>query len=285
MNLQNPQQGAIDRLYLSPHLDDVALSCGGQVWQATQAGETVWIATVMAGDPPGLSARSALSEYVAELHTRWQLDEDAVAARRKEDRAACHILGAEPVHLAIPDCIYRHDGQEAFYQSDEQIFGSVDPRELNLIQEIAGQLVRLPTPRRIFAPLGIGHHVDHLLVRAAAEALWTPARLSYYEEYPYGESPDAVASGLAAPVPLSFAQDPVSRGGSLLQNWQSTVVSLSTAALDKRIQAIAAFQSQLSTFFVDDRELTHRVTSFVEARGGERGWQWLDLEFDSPVAC
>ncbi|MFQ5421191.1 MAG: PIG-L family deacetylase, partial [Anaerolineae bacterium] len=67
-----------DAIYLSPHLDDAALSCGGQIFTRTSAGESVLVVTVMAGDaPPGLS-----SPIVEELHGRWQLPEGTVARRR-----------------------------------------------------------------------------------------------------------------------------------------------------------------------------------------------------------
>ncbi|MEZ4728018.1 MAG: PIG-L family deacetylase [Caldilineaceae bacterium] len=41
-----------DAIYLSPHLDDVALSCGGQIFGATRTGQRVLIVTITAGDPP-----------------------------------------------------------------------------------------------------------------------------------------------------------------------------------------------------------------------------------------
>ena len=62
-------------LYLSPHLDDAALSCGGQIAQATRQGRRVLIVTVMAGDPP----MEAGNDYIVSLHARWELDRDAAA--------------------------------------------------------------------------------------------------------------------------------------------------------------------------------------------------------------
>jgi len=39
-------------IYISPHLDDVAFSSGGLVWEQSNAGEQVGIWTIFAGDPP-----------------------------------------------------------------------------------------------------------------------------------------------------------------------------------------------------------------------------------------
>lgn len=76
-------------IYLSPHLDDAALSCGGLVWMQAQAGERVEIWTMCAGDPP----EGRLSDYAQAHHERWGLGREAVAARREEDARSCNILG------------------------------------------------------------------------------------------------------------------------------------------------------------------------------------------------
>ena len=92
-------------IYLAPHLDDAALSCGGQIARRTRAGERILIVTVMAGDPP----TDVENDYIRSLHARWDLERDAAAQRRAEDSAACRILGADHLHWPIADCIYRLD--------------------------------------------------------------------------------------------------------------------------------------------------------------------------------
>lgn len=260
-----------DSLYLAPHLDDVALSCGGQIYQATQAGQEVQIVTVMAGDPPESSGGASntphsTSAYIEELHARWHLGRDAAAARRREDVAACAILGATPRHLSVPDCIYRGGEAGYYYQSDAQIFGAIDPRELHLVDTLAAAFRQLPQADRIVAPLGIGHHVDHLLVRAAAEQTWGQTweqtkrarHLTYYEDYPYAEKPAARAAAFAHP-PTGFA-------------WHAETIPLTDSALEAKCRAVAAFESQISTFFADDAALRRRIAEFAHARGGERLW-------------
>ena len=48
-------------LFVSPHLDDVALSCGGYVRYLTRAGELVIVLTVFSADPPAGTALSWLA--------------------------------------------------------------------------------------------------------------------------------------------------------------------------------------------------------------------------------
>lgn len=257
---------ACDFLYLSPHLDDAALSCGGQIYQAAQAGKTVAIVTVMAGDPPEDgdpevdTPHRTGSELVAELHARWALAEDAVAARRAEDRAACALLGATAYHLSVPDCIYRHAAGQFFYRTNDEIFGAIHLQEMALIDGLAQEFQRLPGAGQIFVPLGVGHHVDHLLVRAAAEKAWGVARLTYYEEYPYAETPQALATTLVEYPPPAD------------QIWVARPIPLAPQARTAKGHAIAAYRSQISTFFADTDELHRRIAKFAAARGGECLW-------------
>jgi LmbE family N-acetylglucosaminyl deacetylase len=242
-----------DAIVLSPHLDDAALSCGGQIAMRTGAGERVLVVTIMAGSPPS----SAQSEYIAGLHTRWELEGDAAAQRRAEDIAACRILGADFLHLDVPDCIYRFHPQTGLplYISDDDIFGDVHPAELRLLDDLVDRFRRFPPAAQVYAPLTVGHHVDHHLVRHVAARVW-PETLLYYEDYPYAQQ----AGKLAAVI----------GDGTGWHNW---VVALDAAALRAKFEAIWAFRSQMSTFFTSRADMEKQVGSFVQAVGGERLWQ------------
>ena len=246
---------AYDSIYLSPHLDDAALSCGGQIFQQTAAGKRVLIVTITAGDP----AVTTVSTYAQSLHARWELVVDAVAARRQEDIAANQILGAETLHWSVPDCIYRYDPDTGapFYVSDPDIFGEVNPVETSLINQLAQQMVALPAANRVYAPLTIGHHVDHQLTRTAAELAFGVQQLVYYEDYPYAEQPGARERVIA----VNQSQ------------WHAEVMPLNEADVKAKIEAIFAFKSQLSTFFDSRQHLEQRVRDFTATVGGERVWQ------------
>lgn len=248
-----------DFIYLSPHLDDAALSCGGQIYQRVQAGAAVLVLTVMAGDPPG----TRVSDYAASFHERWAVGVDAVSRRREEDRAACAILGAEAVHWTVPDCIYREgplpgaspvgERRGCYYRSDREIFGEVHPAEEALLQELSAAFFKLP-PAQIIVPLAAGHHVDHRIVRIAAEQAWPPQRLAYYEDYPYVRDRQALAHALA--------QD----------QWRDEVVPLTPAALAAKCRAILAYRSQLGGFVDGEEDITQQVGAYAHQRGGEVLW-------------
>jgi LmbE family N-acetylglucosaminyl deacetylase len=255
-----------DWIYLSPHLDDAALSCGGQIFLATASGQSVLIVSIMAGDPP----QEALSGYAESLHTRWRLAADAATQRRAEDLAACRILGADALHWSMPDCIYRHDPQSGapLYLSDADIFGEVHGAEHDLVDALAEQMRVLPAHAHLVAPLTVGHHVDHQLARAAAERAFgatslLDSELVYYEDYPYARDELALHRAL----------------GDDHARWRVEIIPLSPAALQARINAIVAFRSQLSTFFTNLNDLTVQVTSFITSRGGERLWRQVPTRY------
>ena len=245
-----------DAIYLSPHLDDAALSCGAQIFQQAANGRRILIVTVMAGSP-SLPPEGASAAYIASLHARWELAGDAAAERRAEDAAACAILRADYLHLRIPDCIYRLNEANGapLYTSDADIFGDIHSAEERLASEIAGLLAQLPPATRIVAPLGVGHHVDHLLVRAAAERVG-PASLAYYEDYPYAEQHGALRRVL----------------GDSLRTWRPDVQEITPAGLQAKCDAIWAFRSQMSTFFKSRVEMETQVGGYIKRTGGETLW-------------
>ena len=128
-------------IYISPHLDDVALSCGGRVWEQAQEGDHASIWTICAGDPP----QGPLSPFAQSLHDRWETGREAIAQRREEDILSCRQLGASYRHFDVPDCIYRRSGAPFesspgssgfLYATEESIFGLLHPAEAALVEAL-----------------------------------------------------------------------------------------------------------------------------------------------------
>jgi len=243
-----------DTIIISPHLDDAALSCGGQISLMTRAGQTVLIVTVMAGEPE----EPVITSYAQTLHDRWQLKSNAVVSRRQEDIIAAQILGADVLHFEFPDCIYRLDTSTGApcYLSDEEIFGDINPGDSDIINKVAERLAALPRSKEIIVPLGVGNHVDHQIARQATELVFG-RDLLYYEEFPYAAEPGA--------YDLVVGESP--------SRWHTETIPLPEEALQMKIKAISAYISQLSTFFENQQDLERQVRRFTVAVGGERIWR------------
>ncbi|HUF37606.1 MAG TPA: PIG-L family deacetylase [Anaerolineales bacterium] len=240
-------------IFLSPHLDDAVYSCGGLIRDRVDAGNAVAVWTVFAGDPPD----GGLSAYAESLHERWGVGRQAAVRRRAEDVLACGLVGAGFRHFERPDCIYRGDPEsgEALYQSDEAIFGEPAAVEADrLVRALAREWEEmLPPGARVVSPLGLGGHVDHRLVRRAAERL--ARELWYYADAPYVfEREEEINARL--PVGAEEARFPVSASG--FEAW---------------MRANAAYESQLSSFWGSVEEMEGEFREYLERAGELRLWR------------
>src|SRR5262249_39116820 len=142
-------------IYLQPHFDDAALSCGGAAALQAATGQRPLLITVFGGPPQG---DGKLSQFATQQHQRWGLGLDAAQAvrrRREEDAASAHVLGADTLWLDFPEALYR--GSPAYYQSDEVLFGTVQAGDLPLDEQLASifqTIVERAPLAAIYAPLG-----------------------------------------------------------------------------------------------------------------------------------
>jgi LmbE family N-acetylglucosaminyl deacetylase len=253
-------------LFISPHLDDAVLSCGGQISMLASAGNSVAIFTLMAGKP---MRELPTSPILSELHARWGTAANPVAERRWEDIKATRRLGALARHGTIPDCVYRvrysaGGEREALYPFEESLWGPISPDDPAILLLEATPLI-YPQADVLHVPLGAGGHVDHRLVRDWGRRLARTSgqiEVSYYEEYPYTREEGAIERALADFAPATL--EPVLR-------------PLGEDALQAKIEAIACYESQLSTFWPDRAAMAADIRAVaVETGAGqaaEREWR------------
>lgn len=244
-----------DAIYLSPHLDDAAFSCGGQIHARTRRGERVAIVTLFAGASP---PAAELSAFATDLHRRSGLDAgDAVAARRDEDRRAALSLGADCVQLDLLDAIYRVDRRGApLYPALAALFRDQAEDDGAVESSLRAALTALPPTAFVAAPLGIGGHVDHAIVHRLARELVPADRLWFYEDFPYAESWRVRRRALARH-----------------RAWETRAEAIDDADLDAKSRAIACYASQLGPDWSDGVARERRLRRFHRRRGGERLWR------------
>jgi LmbE family N-acetylglucosaminyl deacetylase len=263
-------------VFVSPHPDDAALSCGGLIASLRELGQSVTIITVYSGGSP---TGDGLTEYqraalgfgtkaiwpATEAFNRgnigadypldgtapgpqpWQADPgrldvtqdrantqarqfwqraswtrsanitneetaarpladsvggqgtlelvdfeapDPATIRRAEDERFVYFIEASLIDLGLPDAVFRG------YQTDEALLG--EPRSDDEAPEdlLRREILRLE-PQAVYAPLGVGGHVDHQLCRNALLGIlsdpprWVMPgpdladRVSFYEDFPY----------------------------------------------------------------------------------------------------
>lgn len=213
--------GSGEVLVLSPHPDDAVLSCGALLRRlADRTAVTVMTVFTEAAPPPyTLSARQFLRQTGA-------VDaEELYTARRAEDSAVLGRLGVARFHAGFVDGLFRRDAEPARWRRRAARLlpelghvyptyrlhlarGRVAPRDAETVRRVTDTVRELLAPGQgvLLAPLGVGGHADHVLVRTAAALSGLPA--VYYSDFPYNlrAAPDPAFTGPLAATELSFAR-------------------------------------------------------------------------------
>lgn len=180
MSKQSAKMTLPQRIFLSPHPDDIAYSCYGSI-----------------RNPPVPNLNGALIITVFNIgktapalqgHQKSQAEISKI--RQAENEAFACSEGCRIIFLDHPDSAVRGEPNEGPQISrrnstNHPIFHSVKETILNSIQAALGHA-------SIFVPLGIRDHIDHRIVRdvavqiiAEANILDIESSLIYYEDLPY----------------------------------------------------------------------------------------------------
>ncbi len=247
-------------IYLSPHFDDAILSCGGLIWQQARSRGRVEVWTVCAGEPPP----GPLTPFAQELHARWGSGPSPVAVRRGEDEIACQAVGAARRCFTLPDCIYRRlpDSGEPVVTQDDDLWRPLNPGEYSLVREVRewirqelDDVVDADPGSKIYlvSPMTVGSHMDHRLVRRAAEELGVP--LWYYADFPYS---------------VRTAFDPHHWLGG---RCRPHARRLTPAAVVAWQAGVWAYTSQISTFWGSSEEMRLAIASYAQTPPGHSLWK------------
>ncbi len=259
------QQSPPLAIFLSPHFDDIALSCGGTAARLARMGARCIALTVFTAPGP---EGAPLSPFARKLHTDWEQSSGTTVkaineVRRDEERAVMRLLGLEPVWLDLPDAPYRQGVDNSYlYDSDPALFGpdarvaseerrKVAPWIVEQISRIANESgVRGSV--RVFAPLGVGRHVDHQLVFLAARRLGPRFGVLYFEDYPYVARPGALEARIVElATPMQARLTPI------------------TDLIGIKIAAIARYKSQLDVLFGSADDMPQAVSAYSQSVAAE----------------
>lgn len=234
-------------LFLSPHYDDAIYSCGGTIYDLTQSGHEVEILTVMAGLPdlPLLD-----TPVLKDNHQRWDIGDNPVAIRRKEDEQATKIVGAKTRYFDLPDCIYRVANGEALYPTEDSLWENIHPDDPAIT---ALETLKFENIDMLYAPMGVGLHVDHLIVRNRAWELAQSStfQVQFYVEYPYLRNRQSVEEAIEYfPATLTLKKR-----------------SFSEIGMQHKIKAMSAYTSQIKSFWSDESDIDSEVRQTFSEKG------------------
>jgi LmbE family N-acetylglucosaminyl deacetylase len=243
---------------LSPHLDDVVLSCAALIADARRRGIDVLVITLFNGRP-----EPPLSPPAVRFHARCgHAYDNAMDEREHEDDLALGRLGARTVRLYLPEALYRKNRRgEPVYDSDASIFLERLPQPcafLDTVRRKVRAAVDVADPDLLLVPLGIGGHIDHMLAREAVRELSYP--IMHYEDVPY----------------LLYDR---------CKNWSSTMPlhdarmhHVTKAGWSAKLEAIDCYASQREVLWYSPSTWRDDLTGYAMDIGAgclaERYWAW-----------
>ncbi|MBS2032386.1 MAG: PIG-L family deacetylase [Deltaproteobacteria bacterium] len=151
----------VDVVYLSPHLDDVALSCSARIRSERGAGDRVRVLSFFTRGDAGYAERKA------------------------EDARALKLLDVEGEHAELPDAPFRSPRYDRLSRLCLTRDAALEDAAFPDVERALEVVLQREQPDRVVAPLGVGGHVDHRLVHLAARRRVPAAKLELYEDRPY----------------------------------------------------------------------------------------------------
>jgi LmbE family N-acetylglucosaminyl deacetylase len=228
-------------LFISPHLDDVAFSCGGTFARLCDKGWRTILCTIFTKSvthPKDFALACQLDKGLS-------ADVDYMKLRRAEDVAAAKILNASSfLHLDFLEAPHRG------YNSAAELFAGVKTGD-EICKSVAERLAALDKiyrPELIFAPQGLGDHVDHLQTIRAVSEVFSTEKTLWYRDTPY-----AIRQPSASPNDLLSVAD-----------LAETALDISLY-LECKIAACAAYASQINFQFGGADDLKEALRRFHRA--------------------
>lgn len=184
-------------LFVSPHLDDAALSAGGLIEQLAQHTEVMVVTVFTEG-----SSHSSLSAKQFLKQCSYDDAESLFHDRRREDTEAFKFIHVPVIHLGNKDALWRKRSNTSMLRKFigtiipecDLIYptyrfhmtrGVVSPDDRNTFETIKQQLAELCKGYdEVFCPAGIGGHIDHILVRDVVQEITSPI---YWIDQPYAQ--------------------------------------------------------------------------------------------------
>ncbi len=200
-------------VFISPHLDDAVLSCGGTIAKLLSEGDVLIL--------------NIFTRYTDSVKKGPIVNDKC---RYEEETNAAFHLGFLTDTLNELDAI----------KSASKIIGYIDNDDITYIPQLSDKIKRYLTNidyDSLYVPLGIGWHVDHILCHLAMESFFTDPKLLFYEDAPYCLIPNATLYRLSEIGMFSTSQSDISlKRESFLFEWYKTTRCCTNMAIIKNLR-------------------------------------------------
>lgn len=214
--------GSFGAVFVSPHLDDAVLACGGTIAQLATTSRVLVV--------------NVFTHYPSQFERRTIR---VGPERYQEECDAAKFLGYESINMGETDAIFRSttDG------SPGRLFRPPTGSDLADIGRLGARLDAVLAGIHfdaLYIPMGIGWHVDHMLCHLATRRYLTRPDVLLYEDAPYCLIPNATRYRVhELGQPSTTPPLPVPARGNLPRDWWTTSLDYVRSAPIVRIQPLA----------------------------------------------
>ncbi len=223
-------------VFLSPHPDDVIWSCGGRILELIKNNQAILIITVFDGD-----------NYDSGTIDPWR----KIAMpklRRSENMRVMERYILDHISIGLVDAALRSQYNKYCYDSPQALFKPLSKDEQPLIDMIKDSLMLILKPNDIVnVPLGLGKHIDHVIVNKAVSLL-KKYSINWYEEFPY---------------PFRIPQENITP-------------SYCSVDVDAWIEFASGYRSQVLALFGSKQKFTNALRAHASKRGKECGLNYAE---------
>jgi LmbE family N-acetylglucosaminyl deacetylase len=215
-------------------------------------GDIVDVVTIFSGKP----SKTVLSDAAKKFHSSCFLDDDAMSQRKREDKRAQKIIGANPHYLNYKEALYRRYKKENIYPNLEDIYHIDYEKDLEIINKLSLKIeMIIKSYDIVFAPMGLGNHADHLLTNKAILEIKDKInnKLYFYEEVPY--------------ACYYYLKNNNSNWG---KGMKEKLIYISDEEWNKKIKAIKMYRSQLNIMWKNQIEMLNQLDNISQNYSSRR---------------
>jgi ubiquinone/menaquinone biosynthesis C-methylase UbiE/LmbE family N-acetylglucosaminyl deacetylase len=203
---------ASDFIFLSPHFDDAVLSCGALLCWLKSMKKTIYIITIFTQASSKPYSPQALS-FLEGCHST---NADALFRQRKnENNDVGERIGATIINLNYTDAAWRKKNgtntQFVYPNAQTQFSGSIPTLDSGVLLSVEKAITKTLCDLNkksfvLFAPLGIGGHIDHVITNTIVNNLKIEKTI-FWEDFPYNTDAKKRANFLSGHKALSEVFD------------------------------------------------------------------------------
>lgn len=222
--------------FVSPHIDDAIFSAGGLISYLAEKTKVVIVNVFSSqGEPPyTLSAKKFLKQSgYGDMKTLFD-------NRIKEESRLADKLGIKVVNLGYTDASFRKRNKSFWTEllgrmlsetvhlypvyRINVVSGKISRLDRDLMERIARDLkdlVKKEKKYQVFSPLGVGKHVDHLIVRRVVERQFKSAY--FWSDFPYNLKTGSPALDSLKPLNTFKSRSGLRKKEELMRFYKSQV--------------------------------------------------------------